>query len=33
MFEVTDKAVEMIQDFLKNRSEEHIIRIMMNEGG
>jgi len=33
MFEVTDKAVEMIQDFLKNRSEEHVIRITMNEGG
>jgi len=33
MFEVTEKAVEMIQDFLKNRSEEHVIRIMINEGG
>jgi hypothetical protein len=33
MFEVSEKAVEMIQDFLKDRSEEHIIRIMMNEGG
>ncbi len=33
MFEVTEKAVEMIQDFLKDRSEQHIIRIMMNEGG
>jgi len=33
MFEVTEKAVEMIQNFLKDRSEEHIIRIMMNEGG
>jgi Fe-S cluster assembly iron-binding protein IscA len=33
MFEVTEKAVEMIQDFLKDRTEEHIIRIMMNEGG
>jgi Fe-S cluster assembly iron-binding protein IscA len=33
MFEVTEKAVEMIQDFLKDRGEEHIIRIMMNEGG
>jgi Fe-S cluster assembly iron-binding protein IscA len=33
MFEVTEKAVEMIQDFLKDRSEEHIIRITMNEGG
>ncbi len=32
MFEVTEKAVEMIQDFLKDRSEEH-IRIMINEGG
>ena len=33
MFEVTENAVEMIQDFLKDRSEEHIIRIMINEGG
>jgi Fe-S cluster assembly iron-binding protein IscA len=33
MFEVSEKAVEMIQDFLKDRSEEHTIRIMMNEGG
>jgi hypothetical protein len=33
MFEVTEKAVEMIQDFLKDRSEEHVIRITMNEGG
>jgi Fe-S cluster assembly iron-binding protein IscA len=33
MFEVTEKAVEMIRDFLKDRSEKHVIRIMMNEGG
>ncbi len=33
MFEVTEKAVEMIQDFLKSRSEAHIIRITLNEGG
>jgi Fe-S cluster assembly iron-binding protein IscA len=33
MFEVTEKAVEVIQDFLKDRTEEHIIRIAMNEGG
>jgi len=33
MFEVTEKAVEMIKDFLKDRSGEHTIRITMNEGG
>ena len=33
MFEVTEKAVEMIQDFLKDKSEEHTVRITMNEGG
>ena len=33
MLQVTEKAVEMIKDFLKDRSEEHIIRLMMNEGG
>jgi Fe-S cluster assembly iron-binding protein IscA len=33
MLQVTEKAVEMIKDFLKDRGEEHIIRLMMNEGG
>jgi Fe-S cluster assembly iron-binding protein IscA len=33
MFQVTEKAAEMIREFLKDRGEEHIIRIMMNEGG
>jgi len=33
MFEATEKAVEMIKEFLKDKGEEHIIRLMMNEGG
>jgi len=33
MLQVTEKAVEMIKDFLKDRGEEHVIRLMMNEGG
>jgi len=33
MFQATEKAVEMIKEFLKNKDEEHIIRLMMNEGG
>ena len=33
MFEVTEKAVEMIKEFLNDKGEEHIIRLMMNEGG
>jgi len=33
MFQVTEKAAEMIREFLKDRGEAHIIRIMMNEGG
>jgi hypothetical protein len=33
MFTVTEKAIEMIKDFLKDKGEEHTIRLMMNEGG
>jgi hypothetical protein len=33
MFEVTEKAVEMINEFLKGRDEAHTIRVMMTEGG
>jgi len=33
MFEVTEKAIEMIKEFLKDKGEEHTIRLMMNEGG
>ena len=33
MFEVTEKASEMIKDFLKDRKEIQAIRIMMSQGG
>lgn len=33
MFQVTEKAVEKIKEFLKDRGDEHTIRLMMNEGG
>lgn len=33
MFEVTDKAVEMIRDFLKDRKEIPAIRVMLSQGG
>lgn len=33
MFTVSEKAVEMIKEFLKDKGEEHTIRLMMNEGG
>jgi hypothetical protein len=33
MFEVTEKAVEMINEFLKDRNEACSIRVMMMEGG
>jgi hypothetical protein len=33
MFQVSDKASEMIKDFLKERSGPHAIRIVMSEGG
>jgi hypothetical protein len=33
MFEVTEKAIEMITEFLKDRDEAHSIRLMMMEGG
>jgi hypothetical protein len=33
MFEVTDKAVEMIKDFLKDRDAIPPIRIMLSQGG
>ena len=32
MLEVTDKAVEMIKDFIKDRETPHSIRIMMSGG-
>jgi Fe-S cluster assembly iron-binding protein IscA len=33
MFEVTEKASEMIKDFLKDREEIPSIRIMLSQGG
>lgn len=33
MFEVTDKATEMIKEFLKNREGGQAIRILMAGGG
>ena len=32
MFEVTEKASEMIKTFLKTRKEPHSIRILMQAG-
>jgi len=33
MFEVSDKAGEMMKDYLKDREETASIRIMLSEGG
>jgi Fe-S cluster assembly iron-binding protein IscA len=33
MFSVSEKASEMIKDFLKDRSETPSIRVVMQEGG
>jgi Fe-S cluster assembly iron-binding protein IscA len=33
MFEVSDKASEMIKEFLKNRDVNQAIRILMAGGG
>ncbi len=33
MFEVTDKATEMIKEFLKDKDEIPSIRIMLSQGG
>jgi len=33
MFEVTEKATEMIKEFLKDRDEIPAIRIMLSQGG
>ena len=32
MFEVTEKASEMIKEFLKNKKDRHSIRILMQAG-
>ncbi len=33
MFEVTEKATEMIKEFLKDKEEIPVIRIMLSGGG
>ena len=32
MLEVSDKASEMIKDFLKDRENPHTVRILMSAG-
>jgi Fe-S cluster assembly iron-binding protein IscA len=33
MFSVSEKATEMIKEFLKDRPETPSIRVLMQEGG
>ena len=33
MFSVSEKASEMIKEYLKNRKEAPSIRVLMQEGG
>lgn len=33
MFQVTQKASEMINDFLKNREDPTYIRVFLSQGG
>lgn len=33
MFEVTEKASEMIREFMKEREELPNIRVMLSQGG
>jgi Fe-S cluster assembly iron-binding protein IscA len=33
MFSVSEKASEMIKEFLKSRTEAASIRVLMQEGG
>jgi hypothetical protein len=33
MFEVSDKASEMLKDYFKDREELPSIRLVLNEGG
>jgi Fe-S cluster assembly iron-binding protein IscA len=33
MFEITEKASEMVKDFLKDKEETPSIRIMLSQGG
>jgi len=33
MFEVTEKATEVIKDFLKDKEESPFIRVALSQGG
>jgi Fe-S cluster assembly iron-binding protein IscA len=33
MFEVTEKANEMIKEFLKDKEEDPFIRVALSQGG
>ena len=33
MFEITEKASDMVKEFLKDKEEIPSIRIMLSEGG
>ncbi len=33
MFQVSDKASEVIKEFLKDKQDPHSVRIVMNQGG
>lgn len=33
MFEITEKATEMIHEFLKDREDTSSIRIFLSQGG
>jgi len=33
MFEISDKASEMLKDYFKDREEFPSIRLLLNEGG
>jgi hypothetical protein len=33
MFEVTEKANELIKEYLKDKEEDHFIRVALSQGG
>jgi hypothetical protein len=33
MFEVTEKANEIVKDFLKDKQEDRCIRVFLSRGG
>ncbi len=33
MIEISDKAIEMLKDYFKDREEIPSIRLLLNEGG